>query len=53
MLHGVHGEEKRDEGDRDDQEERRGSQKERETNLASDQFHKCSPQPETPRDSQG
>ena len=42
-------EEKREEGDRSDQEEKRGNQR-RESNLASDQFPKCSPQPGTPRE---
>ena len=36
-------EEKREEGDRGDQEEKRGSQR-RETDLASNQFPKCSQQ---------
>ena len=40
-------EEKREKGDRGDQEEKRGSQ--RETDLASNQFPKCSPQPGAPR----
>ena len=38
----LHREEKKEDGDRGDQEERRGSQR-RETNLASNQFSKCSP----------
>ena len=42
----LHREEKREEGDRGDQEERRGIQR-RESNLACDQFPKCSPQPRT------
>jgi len=42
----LHREEKR-EGDRGDQEEKRGNQKERERDLASNQFPKCSPQPGT------
>ena len=47
----LHREEKREEGDRGDQEEKRGSQVKRgETNLACNQFPKCSPQPETPRE---
>ena len=45
----LHGEEKREEGDRGDQEEKRGNQK-GETNLASHQFPKCSPQPGTPKE---
>ena len=40
-------EEKREKGDRGDQEEKRGSQ--RETDLASNQLPKCSPQPRTPK----
>ena len=40
----LHREEKREEGDRGDQEERRGGVKRRETKLASDQFPKCPPQ---------
>ena len=47
----LHREEKREEGDRGDQEEKRGI-KRRETDLASNQFPKCSPQPGTHRDSQ-
>ena len=42
----LHREEKR-EGDRGDQEEKRGNQKERERDLASNQFPKCSLQPGT------
>ena len=45
----FHREEKREKGDRGDQEQRRGNQR-RETNLASDQFPKCSPQPGTPKE---
>ena len=45
----LHGEEKREEGDRGDQEEKRGNQS-RETNLACDQFPKCCPQPGTPKE---
>ena len=48
----LYREEEREEGDRGDQEEKRGSQKERERDLASNQFPKCSPQPRTSRDSQ-
>ena len=40
---GLHGEEKREEGDRVDQ-ERRGKVKRGESNLASNQFPICSPQ---------
>ena len=45
----LHGEEKKEEGDRGDQEEKRGSQN-GESNLASNQFPKCSPQSGTPRE---
>ena len=45
----FHREEKREDRDRGDQEEKRGSQK-RETNLASDQFPQCSPQPGIPKE---
>ena len=45
----LHGEEKREEGDRGNQEENTGSQK-GETNLATNQFPKCSPQPRTSRE---
>ena len=45
----LHREEKMEEGDRGDQEEKRGSQR-GETNLASNQFPKCSPHPRTPKD---
>jgi len=45
----LHREEKMEEGDRGDQEEKRGSQR-GETSLASNQFPKCSPQPRTPRE---
>ena len=44
---GLHGEEKREEGDRVDQ-ERRGRVKKGEGNLASNQFPMCSPSPEHP-----
>ena len=47
----LHGEEKREEGDRDDQEEE-GGIKRGKTNLASNQFPKCSAQPGTPREIQ-
>ena len=47
----LHGEGKREKGDRGDQEERIGSQK-GETNLASTYFPNCSPQPGTPREIQ-
>ena len=42
----LHREEKKEEGDRGDQAKKRSSQK-RETDLASNQFPKCSPQPGT------
>ena len=45
----LHREEKREEGDSDDQEERRGSQKGK-TNLASNQFPMYSSQSGTPRE---
>ena len=45
----LHGEEKREEGDRGDQEKRRGV-KRRETNLVSNQFPRYSPQPGTPKE---
>ena len=41
----LHREEKREEGDRGGQEDKRGNQKERDP--ASNQFPKCSPQPRT------
>ena len=48
----LHREEKMEEGDRGDQEEKRGSQR-GETNLASNQFPKCSPQAGTPKEIHG
>ena len=48
MFMELHREEKRVEGGRGDQEEKRGSQ--RETDLASNQLPKCSPQPRTPKE---
>jgi len=45
----YHGEEKREEGDRGDQEEKRGI-KRGESNLASNQFPMCSPQSGTLRE---
>ena len=45
----LHGEEKREEGDRGDQEEKRGNQK-GESKLASSHFPMCSPQSESLRD---
>ena len=46
----LHKEEKWEEGDRGDQEEKSGSQKE--TDLASSQFPTCSPQPGTTKEIQ-
>ena len=48
----LHGEEKREEGDRGDQEEKRGNQEGRE-HLASNQFPMCSPQFATLREVHG
>ena len=45
MFTELHREEKREEGDRGGQEDKRGNQKERERDLASNQFPKCFPQP--------
>ena len=45
----LHGEEKREEGDRGDQEEKRGNQK-RESKLASNHFPTCSQQSGSLRD---
>ena len=45
----LHREEKREEGDRCGQEEKRGV-KRREMDLASNQFPKYSPQPRTPKE---
>ena len=50
MFTELHREEKREEGDRGGQEEKRGNQKERERDLAINQFPKCSPQCETHRE---
>ena len=44
--------EKREEGDRGDQEDKRGGMKRRERDPASNQFPKCSPPSGTHRDSQ-
>ena len=49
MFTELHREEKREERDRGDQEEKRGSQK-RETDLASNQLPKFSPQPRTAKE---
>ena len=46
MFTELHREKKREEGDRGDQEEK-GGIKRRETDSASNQFLKCSPQPGT------
>ena len=46
---GSHREEKREEGDGDDQ-ERGGGVERRETSLACDQFPECSPRPGTPKE---
>ena len=48
----LYGVEKREEGDRSDQEEKRGNQK-GESNLASNQFPICSPQSGTLREVHG
>ena len=48
----LHGVEKREEGDRSDQEEKRGNQK-GERNLTSNQFPICSPQSGTLREVHG
>ena len=45
MFTELHRQEKREEGDRGGQEDKRGNQKERDP--ASSQFPKCSPQPRT------
>ena len=52
MFTVLHREEKREEGDRGDQEDKRGEIKRRETDPASNQFPKCSPPSGTHRDSQ-
>ena len=49
----LHREEKREEGDRGDLEEMGGEGKRRETDLDSDQFPKCSPQPGIPKEIHG
>ena len=49
MFTELHGEETREEGDGGDQ-GNRGGVKTRETDLASNLFPKCSPQPRTPRE---
>ena len=47
MLTELHREDKREEGDRSDQEEKGEAIKRREADPASNQFPKCSPQPGT------
>ena len=47
----LYREEEREEGDRGDQEEKRGVVKRRETDLASNQIPKCSPQLGIPKES--
>ena len=47
MFTELHIEEKREEGDRGVQEDKRENQMERERDPAGDQFPKCSPQPRT------
>ena len=52
MFMELYREEKREEGDRGDQEDNRGGIKRRETDPACNQFPKCSPPSGTHRDSQ-
>ena len=52
MFTELYREEKREEGDRGGQQDKRGGMKRRETDLASNQFPKCSPLSGTHRDSQ-
>ena len=52
MFTELHREEKREEGDRGGQEDKRGGIKRRETDPASNQFPKCSPSSGTHRNSQ-
>ena len=47
MFTELYREERREEGDRGVQEDKRGGMKRRETDPASNQFPKCSPQPGT------
>jgi len=49
-VHRVTREEKREEGDKGNQEEKGGGIEGRETDLASNQFPKCSPQSEIPKE---
>ena len=50
MFTELYREEKREEGDRGGQQDKRAGMKRRETDLASNQFPKCSPQPGTPKE---
>ena len=52
MFMELYREEKREEGDRGDQEDKKGEIKRRETDPASNQFPKCSPPSGTHRDSE-
>ena len=52
MFTKLHREEKREEGDRGGQQDKRGGMKRRETDPASNQFPKCSPPSGTHRDLQ-
>ena len=52
MFTELYREEKREEGDRGGQEDKRGKIKRRETDPSSHQFPKCSPPSETHRNSQ-
>ena len=52
MFTELYREEKREEGDRGGQEDKKGKIKRRETDPASNQFPKCSPPSGTHRDSQ-
>ena len=52
MFVELYREEKKEEGDRSGQEDKRGEIKRRETDPASNQFPKCSPLSGTHRDSQ-
>ena len=49
MFTELHREEKREEGDKRGQEDKKGGIKKSETDPASNQFPKCSPQPEHPK----
>ena len=52
MFTELHREEKREEGDKRGQEDKKGGIKKRETDSASNQFPKCSPPSRTHRNSQ-